>query len=596
LVSSQSIPQAPGANEPEHARGLSVGPLGDVNIFDGTASPSLATLSAATNNWSFQTLSGWSTVNNITYGGVAAYKSYIFASDMGSANGQNYGLVRFDSSGGQAVAFAPGTSSIQITLGLDGLLYELVSNGSAPATNPTIQVFNPDTLALVRTFTIHSGSTSSIHSIAVDSSGNVYAADWFGTVTKYDSNGNPTGASITLNAPAGYAENLISIALDTDGQIAVGGRGGEIFLTNESLSSAQTIQTNQWNVFVTFDHYIGGAQQMLTPSFSMLAGPTIIYGQSSVTLGGQIAAGSSIPPGSVTITVAGMTQSAAIDPTNGTFSSVFNTSTLGVSGSPYTITYSYPGGGNFSAITDTSKSLTVTPAVTTLNNLSSPTIVFGTNTATLSGKVGSNSVLPVGQSVTVTVVGANGSVANGSGVIASDGSFQVTLNTADLPAGAYTIQYQYAGDANFAASSGTGTLQVGYGIQVPGPRRMPVHAGAVLPIKLEVTDAAGMVVPSSSLTVTAVSLVGPGGVVYTPHASGMMNPHNAFRHIGSGYGYNLDTTGLPLGTYTLLVQVGNDPVLHAISFVVVRPTGMHGHHHMGRHRSHHSHHHSLGMH
>jgi hypothetical protein len=415
-------------------------------------------------------------------------------------------------------------------------------------------------------------------------------------VTKYDSNGNSTGSSITLNASSGNPENLMSIALDTDGQIAVGGRGGEIFLTNESLSSAQTIQTNQWNVFVTFDHYIGGGQQMLTPSFSMLAGPTITYGQSSVTLGGQISAGSSIPPGSVSITVAGMTQSAAINPTDGSFSAVFNTSTLGVSGSPYTITYSYPGGGNFSAITDTSKSLTVTPAVTTLSNLSSPTIVFGANSATVSGKVGSNSILPVGQSVKVTVVGANGPVASGSGVIAGDGSFQVTLNTADLPAGAYTIQYQYAGDANFAASSGTGTLQVGYGIQLPGPGRLSVNAGAALPIRLEVTDAAGMVVSSSSLTLTAVSLVGPGGVVYTPHAAGMMNPHNAFRQIGSGYGYNLDTTGLPPGTYTLYVKVGNDPVRHAISFTVVLSMGMHGPHHKGKHGMHHGHHHSHGTH
>src|SRR6185437_1004403 len=60
LVSSQSIPQAPASNEYQDARGLSVGPSGNVNIYDGTFKPSLATLSAGTTpSWSYQTLPGW---------------------------------------------------------------------------------------------------------------------------------------------------------------------------------------------------------------------------------------------------------------------------------------------------------------------------------------------------------------------------------------------------------------------------------------------------------------------------------------------------------------------------------------------------------
>src|SRR5690349_4615857 len=76
-VSSQSVPQAPGTTEYEDARGLSVGPTGNVNIYDGTFTPSLATYSPAAKSWSFQTLSGWSTVNNITYGEVTAYNNYV---------------------------------------------------------------------------------------------------------------------------------------------------------------------------------------------------------------------------------------------------------------------------------------------------------------------------------------------------------------------------------------------------------------------------------------------------------------------------------------------------------------------------------------
>lgn len=577
LVNSLPIPQAPGATEHEDARGLSVDPSGNINIFDGTLTPSVATLSAASSAWSFQTTSGWSTGGNISYGNVVAYKNFLFASDMGSSGGQSYGAVRFDSSDGSSTLFAPGASFVQIALGQDGLLYGLENAGMGPTMSQTVEVFNPDTLAPVRTFTLNSSQPNDIRSISVDGSGNIFAASWGGTVTEYDTNGNPTGASILLRTPFGFTDNLTSIALDTDGQIAVGSHSGVVYLTDESLTSVQTIQTNQWNAFVTFDHYIGAAPSMVTPTFSLLAGPTITYGQSSVTLGGTISTGTSIPPGSVNITVDGVTESAAINPTDGTFSAVFNTSTFGVSNSPYTITYNYPGQSNFASVTDTSQSLTVTPAVTTLSNLSSQTLVIGTPTVTLSGLAGSNSVLPVGQSVTVTLIGSSGAVASGSGVIAGDGSFSATVNTAALPAGSYTIQYSYAGDANFQASSGSGTLQVTYAVNVLSNTSRPVRAGAALPIKLQVTDAAGNNLSSADLTVTAVSLIGPDGQTYTPQSRGRANPDNVFRHTSWGYRYNLDTRDLPAGTYTLLVQIGNDPVLHAITFTVRDPRH-HGHH------------------
>src|SRR6185437_10191619 len=82
LVSSQPIPPAPGATETPDARGLSVDSSGNVNVFDGTLTPSVATLSSSTQNWSFQTTPGWGTSNNITYGNVVTYKNYIFASNM----------------------------------------------------------------------------------------------------------------------------------------------------------------------------------------------------------------------------------------------------------------------------------------------------------------------------------------------------------------------------------------------------------------------------------------------------------------------------------------------------------------------------------
>ena len=83
-----------------------------------------------------------------------------------------------------------------------------------------------------------------------------------------------------------------------------------------------------------------------TSTFDALAGPTITYGTATTTLSGHIAAGTHIPTGNEAITLNSVTQSAAIDPSSGNFSSVFTTSGLGVSSSPYAITYSYAGDGN----------------------------------------------------------------------------------------------------------------------------------------------------------------------------------------------------------------------------------------------------------
>jgi len=536
-----------------------VGPSGNVNIYDGTFTPALATYTPTTNSFSFQTFPGWSTVGNITYGEVAAYKTFVFASDMAtSGSGAPNGIVRFDSAGSGTVRFASGNDFIQVALGQDGLLYGLLSGG-------TVQAYNPDTLAPVRTFTLQGGPDSDIRSIAVDPSGQILAATWGGYLAKYDVQGQYLACIQFLNQ-YGFGQNLLSVALDTDGQVAVGGTNGQIYLTNETLASVQTIQTNQWFVFVTFDHYIGTGPQGVTTTFASLAGPTIPYGQASVTLGGTITDGAAIPSGSVNITVAGVTKAAAINPADGTFSAVFDTSTLGVSGSPYAITYSYPGDAQDPAIQDTSKSLTVNQAVTSLSGLASPTVVLGTSAVTLSGVINSNSVLPTGQAVTVTVVGAQGPVATGSGLIASDGAFSATLDISALAVGSYTIQYAYAGDANFAMSSGAGMLTVTYAVTPLYDTSKPVHAGAALPIKIQISDASAN--DLSDLTVTAVALVDAKGNSFTPQAKGNANPANVFRKVGSGYMYNVDTTGLAAGTYTLFVRVGNDPVLHGVSFVI----------------------------
>ncbi len=83
------------------------------------------------------------------------------------------------------------------------------------------------------------------------------------------------------------------------------------------------------------------------PAFDSLAGPTITYGTPAITLSGHIADGTNVPPGAVTIAVNGVTVQAPIDQTNGTFSVNFSTAALGVSASPYTVSYAYAGTTDF---------------------------------------------------------------------------------------------------------------------------------------------------------------------------------------------------------------------------------------------------------
>jgi len=105
--------------------------------------------------------------------------------------------------------------------------------------------------------------------------------------------------------------------------------------------------------------------QPLTTSLSKLTSASIVYGTASVTLSGVISTTTLVPTGNVSITVNGTAVNAAINPSTGAFSASVATQNLGITGSPYTITYSYAGAPGFAAISDMSQTIAVTPAVDT---------------------------------------------------------------------------------------------------------------------------------------------------------------------------------------------------------------------------------------
>jgi hypothetical protein len=217
-----------------------------------------------------------------------------------------------------------------------------------------------------------------------------------GILVQYQGADTITGDSITGN-PTG-----ILVGYDASSTCIVTARYND--LSGNSLAGVTSIQTNpSYAVTATYDWWgsatgphdpannPGGTGSAVSanviynpwlpsiapPVFSALAGPTITYGTPSVTLSGTILAGSIAPPSNVSITMGGATQSAAIQ-ADGSFSSVFNTASFGVAGSPYTITYAYAATVVFLAATDTSQVLTVTPGTPVITWHNPAGIVYGT--------------------------------------------------------------------------------------------------------------------------------------------------------------------------------------------------------------------------
>lgn len=96
-----------------------------------------------------------------------------------------------------------------------------------------------------------------------------------------------------------------------------------------------------------------------------------------------------------------------------------------------------------------------------------------------------------------------------------------------------------------------------------------VKSGATIPIKLQLCDSNGNNLSSSSIVVTAVSIVrvsdnAPGVL----EDAGNSNPDNNFRFTGGAYQFNLKTTGYATGTYNLNFQATGDSTTHTVQFQV----------------------------
>jgi hypothetical protein len=96
-----------------------------------------------------------------------------------------------------------------------------------------------------------------------------------------------------------------------------------------------------------------------TFSFLTLSAPTIAVGAATITVSGSLGAGATVPTGDyVIVTINGASQDVVVK-TNGTFSTVFPTSSLPVG--HYQVTYAFAGDSNFKAAPNGTSTLIVVP-------------------------------------------------------------------------------------------------------------------------------------------------------------------------------------------------------------------------------------------
>jgi hypothetical protein len=211
----------------------------------------------------------------------------------------------------------------------------------------------------------------------------------------------------------------------------------------------------------------------------------------------------------------------------------------------------------------------------TVNPAPSSTVVTSSATPSILGQpvtfTATVSAAPPGSGApTGAVTFKDGSTTLGTGTLTSG---QATFGTSKLSVGSHSISAQYSGDANFIAGSGTVAQQVGYKICALYDQTKAVQSGSTVPIKLYLCDTDGSDVSSPSIVLHATQVVFVSGVAGTAESPGNANPDNDFvfdSTLGTsgGYHFNLKTTGLATGTYSLFFTVTNDPVIHSVNFGV----------------------------
>lgn len=235
-----------------------VGADGLLHLYNGTFDPYLSSYDPADDSWTHVTHAGWSTVNNVSYGGIARSEHTVFVTDMRTFSepaDELRGVVAFDISLGASTRFATTLEPIDLTVGLDGKLWVL--SGAA-------STYDPISLTPLGSMLL-SGAPGDIRAIAVGPTGDFFVASWDGVLFHLD----PTGAFL---ASISFESSLIDVDVAPSGLVAVGGRFGNVWLTDTSFTFTSEIGSAVGSGFVTFAPVPeAGASLLLATVLALLA-------------------------------------------------------------------------------------------------------------------------------------------------------------------------------------------------------------------------------------------------------------------------------------------------------------------------------------
>jgi hypothetical protein len=249
LVQTFSVPTAPGGDA--FIRGIATDTSGNVQIYNGTFSPYLTTLNPSTSTFANHTISGWSTINNIYYGGLVVDGNYAYATDMATANsGGPNGIVQFNLTNFSATRFASGPANgsgdyIQVGLGLNGKLYAPWPGGSPVGDN--IDVIDPNSMTKS---TITLPFLFQVSGVTADQCGDIYAVGALGDghIYKLDSNGD-----VLASIATGFTD-LTGLEISNSGQLLTDSKSGEVIMTNTSFSQLTSFSVG--SEMTTFDTFV----------------------------------------------------------------------------------------------------------------------------------------------------------------------------------------------------------------------------------------------------------------------------------------------------------------------------------------------------
>jgi hypothetical protein len=225
-------------------RGVVVDAAGNLQVYNGTFTPTLSTYDPTTAAWVHHSYPGWSTIGSLFFGGVTAYRDFVYVTDAFTPNGgEPNGIVRFNRADYSAERFANGLDFGYVTLGQDGLLYGVAGMGSSAGSG--LYVFDPSTMVLLRTVRL----PVETRGMVVDETGHIFAPGAFMDRNIYEFDGN--GQILKqLNTGTRFMND---IALSADDQLMVGTANMDVVLLMDvSLVDFRSFHTGGGGDFVAW--------------------------------------------------------------------------------------------------------------------------------------------------------------------------------------------------------------------------------------------------------------------------------------------------------------------------------------------------------